>query len=68
MARGNENLNLNSNDLSSKNVENVILVGTSEYNVKSKIITAYNPSGWHSDFHNYTVVWKHGKYLLITFY
>lgn len=60
MARGNENLKMNSEDLSCRKLEYGILMGSGD-TIKTKAGTTNEPAGWHSDFHNFTLVWTRGQ-------
>lgn len=61
MARGNDDLKLNSEDLSSKRLEYGVVMGAGN-KVVSKNATKVEQSGWYSGFHNFTLVWTHGVY------
>lgn len=55
MSRGNQNLNLNDQDLSCKQLESGVLMGIGK-NIRGRTVTRVN-NGWHLEMHNFTVVW-----------
>ena len=59
MSRGNQNLKLNNQDMSCKQLESGVLMGV-EDNVLGSSISRENDT-WHKEMHNFTVVWTEGK-------
>ena len=63
MSRGSENLTISSENISNRKLESGILMGTSNENIRGRIISrTKDPDGWRNDFHNFTLVWTPGIY------
>lgn len=58
VSRGNQNLRLNKQDLSCKQLESGVLMGVGN-NILKYCVTKES-DGWHQEMHNFTVIWTPG--------
>ena len=66
MSRGNNDLTLYGRDIGCKHLQSGVFMGVGD-NIRGRTVTREDSVGWHSSYHNYTVIWTPGNFFICVF-